>query len=110
MVNVQTDAPVPGNSISNEPFRERRGAGRAMHIYARRRTGEVRHSHLLSSSAPVPRHPRPERRRARIVGFDVAAALELNLKNFPTSSGMLILLRSWLYAVEREASQHADVA
>jgi hypothetical protein len=42
----------------------------------------------------------------------VAAALELNLDRFPTKSGMLALLQSWLYAAEEGgfASSQPDYA
>ena len=83
-------------AVASEPHRERRGRDRYADIYARRRTGELRRHRA------IPLSPNPERRRIRGSGFDVAEALELNLKSFPTKTGLLTLLRFWLYAAERE--------
>ena len=87
---AQTISAAP-DEILVLPFSERHSVPRSGEIYTRRRRrlGQVAHLHT-------------ERRRARRASFDVAAALELNLDRFPTRGGMLTLLRSWLYAAERE--------
>jgi hypothetical protein len=43
-----------------------------------------------------------EKPRTRIVDFDVATALELNLEHSPTTLGLRLLLQAWLYSAERE--------
>ena len=65
----------------------------------RRRTGQVRFSHSA-----------PERRKRKSGGFNIAAALELNLDRIPTKDGLLDLLHMWLRAAEREGlkTRHSD--
>jgi hypothetical protein len=62
---------------------ERRARDRSQGILLRRRHEQ--------------RHTRADRRRSALAGFDVAAALELQLDRFPTRRAMLVLLESWLY-------------
>jgi hypothetical protein len=60
----------------------------------------------VSQSGPITPALSPglsaERPGTRIVDFDVATALELNLKHFPTTQGMRLLLQAWLYFAERD--------
>lgn len=83
------------------PDDKRRRADRSADMYVRRQTGAVRHLHSLSSALPS----NAERRRSIRDGFDVAAVLELNLKTYPSKTGMLTLLQSWLYAAEANGLQ-----
>jgi hypothetical protein len=53
-----------------------------------------------------------ERRKKKRAGFDIAAALEVNLDRYPTKEALWKLLSSWLDAAKREglaASQPAYV-
>src|SRR5215208_5081533 len=68
-----------------QPFVERRRTARGAQIHLRGRHGQVPHF---------------ERRHDRGPGFDIAAALELNLDSYPTAFALLTLLQTWLYAAE----------
>ena len=90
---------APGEVFDRQVHAERRRFARSPETHARRRHGQVRPSYLHT-----------ERRRAPSTSFDVAAALELNLDWFPTRTGMLMLLRTWLYAAECEGLNERRVA
>ena len=57
----------------------------------RRRNGQIRFS-----------HSRGDRRKNRTSGFDVAAALELQLDRCPTKDALLRLLKTWFAAARQQ--------
>ena len=65
-----------------------------------RRRRQIRFSH----SSPY------DRRKKKSAGFDIAAALEVNLDRYPTKELLWRLLTSWLDAAKREgiAARQAD--
>jgi hypothetical protein len=67
-----------------------------------RRRRQIRFSH----TSPY------DRRRKKASGFDVAAALEVNLDRFPTKDALWRLLANWLDAAKREglAARRPDYA
>src|SRR3977135_2127689 len=97
--------------IPTKTFAERRSSPRSGEIHLRRRHNQVRAAHPQASLL-LPSHREVERRRAKSTPFDVATGLELNLDRYPTKSGMLALLQSWLYAAEESgfASSQPDYA
>ena len=68
----------------------------------RRRKGQIRFGGARRTLLDFPVRPDIERRKKRAAGFDVAAALELNVDRFPSQEEMLALLQRWLSAAERE--------
>lgn len=68
----------------SETHAERRAWDRSQGIPLRRRHGQLVHTRI-------------ERRHSPPAGFDVAAALELHLDQFPTREGLLVLLDAWMY-------------
>jgi hypothetical protein len=97
---AQAIRPVaPGEVFDRQIHAERRRVVHLPEIHVRRRRGQVRPPYLHT-----------ERRRARGTGFDVAATLELNLDRYPTKKGMLTLLRTWLFAAEREGVDERRLA
>jgi hypothetical protein len=81
-------------ALTELPAVERRRRDRSQGILLRRRHGQIVHTHI--------------ERRCQWSGFNVAAALELHLDEFPSREAMLVLLQSWRYAADAGAANAFD--
>src|SRR5690242_11973198 len=73
-----------------------------------RRRKQIRFRGAPHTLLALPAPPLVDRRRKRNNGFDVAAALELNLDRYPTQDELRTLLSYWLNSAETHELGHHD--